>query len=81
MPARFPLPTRNDEWPEYVTCFACDRTVHCTTTVDGLVCVGCEDEAKRICDSMDVDEMMREIDMTAEQLQARAERNESEPHA
>ena len=44
---------RNDEWPEYVTCFVCRRLVHCETTVDGLVCVPCEPEARRICDAID----------------------------
>ena len=46
-------PLRNDEWPEWVRCFVCSQLVHCETTVDGLVCIGCEAEAKRICDAID----------------------------
>ena len=56
---------RNDDWTEYIDCFVCGKTIHCTASIHGLCCITCKDEADRYTRDR-FDALYRELDRDIE---------------
>ena len=64
---------RNDEWPDHVICFVCNRLIPVVTAIHGLVCAECEEKAKIVCDQIDLEQYETVVDMTAETMHRRVQ--------